>query len=162
VSSEDELRRALGRFATGVALVTAPVDGVNEGLVVNSFTSVSLVPPLVAFCPSRASLTWARMRRAGRFGINVLPEGSERFVRHAARPGTERVALVEHTVSTSGVARLDCAVAFLECAVTAEHAAGDHTIVVGRVEALACAAGTPLVFWRGGYGTVDAALSGRA
>jgi 3-hydroxy-9,10-secoandrosta-1,3,5(10)-triene-9,17-dione monooxygenase reductase component len=63
-------RDALSRFATGVAFVTAAPDGEPAGLIVNSLTSVSLEPPLVSFCPSRSSLTWSRIRRAGRFGVN--------------------------------------------------------------------------------------------
>ena len=72
-------RDALGRFATGVAFVTAAPDGEPAGLIVNSLTSVSLEPPLVSFCPARSSLTWSRMRRARRFGVNVLGRQHERF-----------------------------------------------------------------------------------
>jgi 3-hydroxy-9,10-secoandrosta-1,3,5(10)-triene-9,17-dione monooxygenase reductase component len=64
-------RDAVGRFATGVAFVTAAPDGEPSELIVNSLTSISLHPPLVAFCPSRTSLTWSRMRRTGRFSVNV-------------------------------------------------------------------------------------------
>ena len=71
-------RDALGRFATGVALVTAAPDGEPHGLIVNSLTSDSLEPPLVSFSASRSSLTWSRMRRAGRFGVNVLGRQHER------------------------------------------------------------------------------------
>src|SRR3954468_8696407 len=76
-------RDALGRFATGVAFVTAAPGGEPAGLIVNSPVSVSLEPPLVAFCPSRGSLTWSRMRRTGRFGVNVLGTLEERFARRA-------------------------------------------------------------------------------
>src|SRR3954468_8443814 len=83
-----DFRRALGRFATGVTLVTAPG---GEALVVNAFMSVSLDPPLVAFGAGRASLTWRRMRRSGVLGINVLP-AAVRDVRERARPGADRLA----------------------------------------------------------------------
>ena len=76
-------RDTLGRLATGVAFVTAAPDGEPAGLIVNSLTSVSLDPPLVAFCPSRSSLTWSRMRRAGRFGVNILGRQHERFAKRA-------------------------------------------------------------------------------
>jgi 3-hydroxy-9,10-secoandrosta-1,3,5(10)-triene-9,17-dione monooxygenase reductase component len=72
-------RDALGRFATGVAFVTAAPDGEPAGLIVNSLASVSLEPAMIAFCPSRNSLTWSRMRRARRFGVNVLGRRHERF-----------------------------------------------------------------------------------
>src|SRR5947208_4252023 len=85
-------RDALGRFATGVAFVTAAPDDEPTGLIVNSLASVSLDPPLVSFCPSRSSLTWCRMRRASRFGVNVLGRQHERFVARATPPGTDRFA----------------------------------------------------------------------
>jgi flavin reductase like protein len=85
-------RGALGRFATGVAFVTAAPDGEPAGLIVNSLTSVSLDPPLVSFCPSRSSLTWQRMRRTGRFGVNVLGHEHERFAIRATPAGADRFA----------------------------------------------------------------------
>src|SRR5918994_5482944 len=88
-------RTALGRFPTGVALVTAAPGGEPAGLIVNSLTSVSLEPPLLSFCPSRSSLTWARMRRTGRFGVNVLGRQHERFARSASPPGADRFARVD-------------------------------------------------------------------
>jgi flavin reductase (DIM6/NTAB) family NADH-FMN oxidoreductase RutF len=95
-------RDALGRFATGVAFVTAAPDGEPAGLIVNSLTSVSLEPPLVAVCPSRSSLTWSRMRRAGRFGINVLGVRHERFAN--ARPLPARTDSLDSTGSSGTVA----------------------------------------------------------
>ena len=80
-------RTALGRFPTGVAFVTAVPDGEPAGLIVSSLTSVSLEPPLLSFCPSRRSLTWSRMRRTQRFGVNVLGRRHERF---ATRRGPVR------------------------------------------------------------------------
>src|SRR3954471_4674503 len=83
---ERELRAAFGRFATGVAFVTADVDGTPLGLIVSSFAAVSLDPPLVSFCPSRDSITWQRMRRAGRCTINILAARPGRSSRLAASP----------------------------------------------------------------------------
>src|SRR6059058_4792165 len=83
-------RDALGRFATGVAFVTAATEGAPAGLIVNSLTSVSLEPPLVSFCPSRHSHTWTRMRRARRLGVNILRRQHERFVRRAAPAHADR------------------------------------------------------------------------
>src|SRR5690242_21554868 len=88
-------RDALGRFATGVAFVTAAPGGEPAGLIVNSLASVSLEPPLVSFCPSRRSLTWSRMRRTGGFGVNVLGEGHLSFAQRATPPGAERFAGVD-------------------------------------------------------------------
>ena len=129
-------RDALGRFATGVAFVTAAPDGEPAGLIVNSLTSVSLEPPLVSFSPSRSSLTWSRMRRAGRFGVNVLGRQHERFAGRATPAGADRFAGLDWELGRGGVPLLTDALASLECEIVAEHPAGDHWIVVGRVDDL--------------------------
>lgn len=146
-------RDALGRFATGVAFVTANRDGEPAGLIVNSLTSVSLRPPLVAFCPSRSSLTWSRMRRARRFGVNVLGREHERFARRATPAGADRFAGLDWEVGHGGVPLLTDALACLECEIVAEHPAGDHWIVVGRVDGLRVwPVKDPLVFFAGAFG----------
>jgi 3-hydroxy-9,10-secoandrosta-1,3,5(10)-triene-9,17-dione monooxygenase reductase component len=148
-------REALGRFATGVALVTAAPDGEPAGLIVNSLTSVSLDPPLVSFCPSRSSLTWSRMRRTGRFGVNVLGWQHERYARRATPAGADRFAGLDWQLGRGGVPLLTDALACLECEITAEHPAGDHWIVVGRVADLRVSpVDEPLVFFAGGFGAV--------
>jgi flavin reductase (DIM6/NTAB) family NADH-FMN oxidoreductase RutF len=145
---ERRLRAAYGRFATGVAFVTAEVGGTSQGLIVSSFTAVSLRPPLVSFCPARDSLTWRRMRTAGRFTVNVLAAPHGEFARRAAVPGADRF-------SDPGV--VDDALAAFECELEAEHVAGDHSIVVGRVRALeVCRDGRPLVYFAGGFGSFHA------
>jgi 3-hydroxy-9,10-secoandrosta-1,3,5(10)-triene-9,17-dione monooxygenase reductase component len=146
-------RDALGRFATGVAFVTAAPDGEPAGLIVNSLASVSLEPPLVSFCPSRSSLTWSRMRRTGRFGVNVLGRRHERFAMRAARPGADRFAGLDWEPGGGGVPLLTDALANLECEIVAEHPAGDHRIVVGRVDALHTSPNKdPLLFFAGAFG----------
>jgi len=136
------VRAAFGRFATGVAFVTAEVDGDPLGLIVSTFTAVSLEPPLISFCPGRASLTWRRMRRAGRFTVHVLGAGHGAFARRAAVPGAERFA-----------EPLPEPLAVIECDLAAEHPAGDHSIVVGRVRDLHVSGEPdPLVYFDGGFG----------
>jgi 3-hydroxy-9,10-secoandrosta-1,3,5(10)-triene-9,17-dione monooxygenase reductase component len=148
-------RDALGRFATGVALVTAAPDGEPAGLIVNSLASVSLEPPLVSFCPSRNSLTWSRMRRARRFGVNVLGREHEQFVRRASPAGADRFAGLDWALGRHGVPLVADALATLECEIVAEHPAGDHWIVVGRVAgARSSSVDEPLVFFAGAFGTV--------
>ena len=145
-------RDALGRFATGVAFVTAAPGGEPAGLIVNSLASVSLEPPLVSFCPSRRSLTWSRMRRAGRFGVNVLGRRHERFAIRATPAGADRFAGLDWELGCRGVPRLRDALASLECEIVAEHPAGDHSIVVGRVEDLRMSAiDEPLIFFAGAF-----------
>jgi 3-hydroxy-9,10-secoandrosta-1,3,5(10)-triene-9,17-dione monooxygenase reductase component len=151
--SARSFRDALGRFATGVAFVTAAPDGQPSGLIVNSLASVSLDPPLVSFCPSRSSLTWSRMRRTGRFGVNVLARRHESFARRATPAGADRFAGLDWEPGRGGVPLLTGALASLECEIVAEHPAGDHWIVVGRVENLRVAPETdPLVFFAGAFG----------
>jgi 3-hydroxy-9,10-secoandrosta-1,3,5(10)-triene-9,17-dione monooxygenase reductase component len=155
-SDATEFRDALGTFATGVAFVTAAPGGRPEGLIVNSLTSVSLEPPLVAFCPARSSLTWQRMRRTGRFGVNVLARQHEDFVRRATPAGADRFSGIDWTPGVRGVPLLTGALASLECEIVSEHAAGDHWIVVGRVEGLRKrSADQPLVFFAGRYSALQ-------
>jgi 3-hydroxy-9,10-secoandrosta-1,3,5(10)-triene-9,17-dione monooxygenase reductase component len=147
-------RDALGRFATGVAFVTAAVDGKPAGLIVNSLTSVSLQPPLVSFCPARSSLTWSRMRRTGRFAVNVLGRQHERFARRATPAGADRFAGLDWKLGRGGVPLLADALATLECDIVAEHPTGDHWIVVGRIENLRIPPiNDPLIFFAGAFGT---------
>ncbi len=149
-------RDALAKFATGVAFVTAAPDGKPAGLIVNSLTSVSLEPPLVSFAPARSSLTWSRMRRTRRFGVNVLGRRHEEFARRATPAGADRFAGLDWELGRGGVPLLTDALATLECEIVAEHPAGDHWIVVGRVDDLRTwAIEDPLVFFAGAFATVQ-------
>jgi 3-hydroxy-9,10-secoandrosta-1,3,5(10)-triene-9,17-dione monooxygenase reductase component len=146
-------RDALGRFATGVAFVTAAPDGEPAGLIVNSLTSVSLEPPLVSFCPSRSSLTWSRMRRAGRFGVNVLGRHQQPFAKRATPAGADRFAGLDWQPGRGGAPLLTDALATLECEIVAEHPAGDHWIVVARVDEVRISPGKdPLLFFAREFG----------
>jgi flavin reductase (DIM6/NTAB) family NADH-FMN oxidoreductase RutF len=149
----DELRRAAARFPTGVALVTAPG---GRALVIDSFISVSLEPPLIAFSPSRTSLTWRRMRATGRFGVSVLGARHAEGIRERARPGADRLAGLDVDLVT-GVPVVRDALAVLVCTLEREHAAGDHTVAIGRVRQIRHGRPEPpLVFFEGRFGTVSA------
>ncbi len=149
-------RDALSRFATGVAFVTAAPGGEPAGLIVNSLTSVSLEPPLVSFCPSRSSLTWSRMRRARRFGVNVLGRHHERFAQRATAAGADRFAGLDWALGHGGVPLLTDALACLECEMVAEHRAGDHWIVVGHVRSMRISPiKEPLIFFAGAFGALQ-------
>jgi 3-hydroxy-9,10-secoandrosta-1,3,5(10)-triene-9,17-dione monooxygenase reductase component len=151
-------REALGRFATGVAFVTAAPDGEPAGLIVNSLASVSLEPPLVSFSPSRSSFTWSRMRRSGRFGVNVLGRQHERFATRATPAGADRFCGLDWERGPGGAPLLTDALASFECEIVAEHPAGDHWIIVGRVDELRIPPiGEPLVFFAGAFGALAAA-----
>jgi len=153
-------RDAIGRFATGVAFVTAAPNGEPVGLIVNSLTSVSLEPPLVSFCPSRSSLTWTRMRRTGRLGVNVLARQHQHFATRATPAGADRFAGLDWQPGRGGAALLTDALATLECEIIAEHPAGDHWIVVARVDEVRITpGGDPLVFFAGAFGALQAAVT---
>jgi flavin reductase (DIM6/NTAB) family NADH-FMN oxidoreductase RutF len=120
----------------------------------NSVTSVSLDPPLVLVCAAKSSTTWPGIRASGRFCLNVMAAGHEAICRRFAAKGSERFGGVEWHSRPAGPG-LDEAVAWIECALREEHDAGDHVIAVADVLALEAAgeAHSPLVFFRGRYGT---------
>lgn len=150
------LRKVLGRYPTGVVVVTTAHDGVLQGMACNSFTSVSLDPPLVAFCPARSSSTWPRMRPAGSMVINILGHEHEEMSRRFAARDIDRFEGVSHWQAPSGAPVLEAAIGWLDCTLEAEHEGGDHTIVVARVEALGLREGDSLVFMGGAYGRFSA------
>lgn len=150
---EARFRQVLGHFPTGVTVVTAVVEGEPAGLAVNSFTSVSLEPPLVAVCISTGSATWPRVRATGRFCVNILSQDQEAVSRAFAARSRTRFAGIGHRPAPSGAPILTGVLAWIDCSIDAEHVAGDHVIVVGRVHDLAVLReDRPLVFYRGGYG----------
>jgi flavin reductase (DIM6/NTAB) family NADH-FMN oxidoreductase RutF len=153
-----EFRRVLGNFATGVAVITAPPATTGDspaGFACQSFTSLSLDPPLVAFMVGRRSTTWPRIARAGVFCVNVLGAHQTELCRAFAVSGADKFAGVAYdTAPVSGSPRLSGAVAWIDCAIHAVHTGGDHLIVVGRVDALGTAADDPegpLLFHRGRF-----------
>jgi len=146
-----DLRRAASTFPRGVALVTGPG---RLGIHVDTFISVSLDPPLVAFSPSRQSLTWRRIRRAGRIAISVLGVHHAPGLRERAQPGADSLAGLSLEL-VGGVTVVRDALAVLLCTLEAEHRAGDHTLAVARVlEVRHGVGGAPLVYHRGAFGTV--------
>jgi 3-hydroxy-9,10-secoandrosta-1,3,5(10)-triene-9,17-dione monooxygenase reductase component len=149
-------RSVLGRFATGVTIVTAMDGDAPVGMAVNSFMSVSLDPPLVAFCPTKSSSTWQRIQAARAFCVNILGQDHEDLCRLFATAGADRFGRIGWSTGASGSPLLDGMTAWIDCHIDAEHDAGDHLIVVGRVLELAVASeGHPLLFYRGGYGRLD-------
>ncbi|MGW1032346.1 flavin reductase family protein [Streptomyces antibioticus] len=152
-----EFRRVLGAFASGVTVITAPAgDGEPgpAGFACQSFSSLSLDPPLVAFMVGRTSTTWPRIARAGVFCVNVLGADQAALCRAFAVSGADKFAGVRHDPApVSGAPRLTGALAWIDCAIHAVHTGGDHLIVVGRVTALGTTAGEepPLLFHRGRF-----------
>ncbi len=154
------LRGVLGHFASGVVVVTAAGPDGPLGLTCQSFTSLSLDPPLVSVSPARSSTTWPRIRDVGRFGVSVLAEDQSRLSDAFARSGGEKYAGVRWRPAPSGAPVLDGACAWVDCALWREYDGGDHTIVVGRVTALGDdPARAPLLYHRGGYGIAPPAAA---
>ncbi len=146
-------RQVLGHYPTGVVVVTAAPGGVPLGLSIGSFASLSLDPPLVLFCPDRASSTWPRIREAGVFCANVLAADQEEIARAFALRGSDRYQGVGWRPSRSGSPIIHGCLAWVDCDIEETSAGGDHHIVVGRVRDLDVEReGAPLVFFRGGYG----------
>ncbi|MFF4254234.1 flavin reductase family protein [Streptomyces sp. NPDC001663] len=154
---QGEFRRVLGNFATGVTVITAPPTDDSPtpaGFACQSFSSLSLDPPLVAFMVGRTSTTWPRIARAGVFCVNVLGAGQGELCRGFAVSGADKFAGVAYdTAPVSGSPRLAGAAAWIDCTIHAVHTGGDHLIVVGRVDALGAgdAPDGPLVFHRGRF-----------
>lgn len=158
--NDREFRHAMSQFCTGVVVVTGLAQNEALGFSAQSFVSVSLDPPLVSICPARSSLTWPRLRASGRFGINVLAADQHPVCATFARSGGDKFALQRWSPSAeSGLPVLDGVIAYMECTLEAEHAAGDHTLVIGHVQALQVldAERAPLLFFRGRYGAFAAA-----
>ena len=150
-------RSVLGNYPTGVCVITGcDHNGLASGLVVGSFTSVSLDPPMVAFFPDRKSGSWPQVRACGHFCVNVLGEDQLDLCRQFASKGGNKFAGVAYRLSDRGMPLLDNAVAHVECRIESETDAGDHTIVLGRVLSLAAERNVgPLLFTKGTYGRFD-------
>lgn len=154
-------RQVLGHFCTGVTVITALVDqGEPVGFACQSFTAVSLEPPLVLFCPSRTSATWPRIERVGHFCANVLTDDQRNLSRIfgvSAAPGADKFAGLRWSSCSSGAPVLEGALTWIGCTVQAVHEAGDHYVVIGRVTELGdCAPEAPLLFYRGRYAVTAA------
>src|SRR5438270_268434 len=157
----DSFRHVLGHYPTGVAVITAHTSDGPVGLSMNSFTSLSLQPPLVLFCPSVSSTTWPLLREVGRLAINVLSAGQQEVSRRFAARDADRFAGLDWSAGQNGAPLLNDALGWLECRIQAEYPAGDHTVVIAEIERMGVhdAIGEPLVYFRGGYyqGISDAA-----
>src|SRR3954468_20304627 len=147
-------RQVLGRYPTGVAVITAiGPDDKPVGLAVGTFTSISLDPPLVGFLPAPSSTSWPKIREAGVFCVNILAHEQEPICRVFASKAPDKFASVPWRPAASGAPILDGVVAWIDCDLDAVHPAGDHDIVVGRVRDMQpLEHNLPLVFFEGGYG----------
>lgn len=149
-----KFREVLGHYPTGVAVVTGIADdGEAIAMVVGTFTSVSLDPPLVAFLPTKGSFTFGKLQTSEGFTVNILANDQEGLCRQLARPAANKLADITWTPSSNGSPVLDGVVATIDCSFHSVTEAGDHNIVLGAVEDLQVLRPvTPLLFFQGGYG----------
>jgi flavin reductase (DIM6/NTAB) family NADH-FMN oxidoreductase RutF len=147
-------RQVLGHYPTGVCVVTAlDTDGNPCGMVVGSFTSVSLDPPLVGFFPDKRSGSWPLIEQAGHFCVNVLASDQTDLCRQLARPGANKFTDVEYELSAHNLPILAGATVAIECRLESVVPAGDHWLVLGRVLGLEARRDAgPMLFFRGQYG----------
>jgi 3-hydroxy-9,10-secoandrosta-1,3,5(10)-triene-9,17-dione monooxygenase reductase component len=151
---EAAFRRVLARFATGVVVVTGATEAGPAGLTCQSFSSLSLDPPLVLLSTARSSTTWPRIAATGRFAVNVLAADQQALSTRFAVSGGDKFAGQAWRTGALGNPLLDGAIAHVECDIDAVHDGGDHVIVVGRVRALKAPgldAASPLVYYGSGY-----------
>lgn len=147
-------RQVLGHFPTGVTVITAVDEGAPVGLAIGSFSSLSLDPPLVLFCPGSQSSSWPKIRHAGSFCVNVLAADQEHICRVFAGKDPDKFASVEWSrTKATGSPLIGGVLAWIDCDIEQVLPGGDHDIVVGRVRDMDTSDKTgPLVFYRGGYG----------
>lgn len=152
-----EFRNTLGQFCTGVVIATGCVDGRPAGFAAQSFSSVSLDPPLVSLCPARTSTSWPRLRESGSFCINILAADQKPVCDVFAQSGVDKFAALPWHRGVTGSPVLEGVLAYVDCDLEAEHDAGDHTVVLGRVRdgRILDPTASPLLFFRGRYGRFD-------
>ena len=149
---ESLFRQAFGRFATGVAVLTTRWQGLDYAMTANSLTSVSLDPPLLLVCPGRNAASLSAIRHTGLFGVSVLSSAQRDVAERFATRGVDRFSHGEWVESESGVLLLEGACANFACSLANDIEAGDHQVLIGRIESFRSAGDrNPLMYLRGGY-----------
>ncbi|MHB1224725.1 MAG: flavin reductase family protein [Gemmatimonadaceae bacterium] len=152
----DSFRAALGRFASSVTVITSRgADGRDMGMTASAFCSLSLDPPLVLVCVDQAASLHPVLIVGQPFAVNILASDQEALSRRFAGTELERFEGLGFSRGAAGPALLDDVLAHLECRVEMLHRGGDHTICVGRVDAVNVNRGHPLLYYRGGYAQLD-------
>lgn len=146
-------REALGHYASGITVITSLIDGEQIGFTCQSFYSVSTSPPLVSFSVKASSYSYPKIRRAGRFAVNILSGEQAEISNQFARQGSDKWHGVEWQESPLGNPVIAGCLHWLDCDIHAEYAAGDHLIVIGEVKALNLqeTASQPLLYFKGQY-----------
>jgi flavin reductase (DIM6/NTAB) family NADH-FMN oxidoreductase RutF len=156
VIDQDSFRAVLGRFASGVTVVTAlDRSGHDQGMTVSAFCSLSLDPPLILFCVDHTASMYESLKTVPGFIVNILSENQEPLARRFSGPDPNRFDGIGFARGVSGVAILDDVLGYLECKRVAVHPGGDHSIYVGEVEVARSKEGRPLLYYRGGYAQLE-------
>ena len=155
--SSRELRDALGQFCTGITVITAVEDDKPVGFACQSFSALSLEPPLVLFCPMKTSGSWKGIEKAGRFAVNILSEEQEDVSSTFGRRGDDKFAQIDWSPSPLGSPVIEGVMAWLDCEIDQVLDGGDHWIVLGRVDNLGPTKRDirPLLFYRGAYLSIE-------
>jgi len=149
------LRRALGAFATGVTIVTARTpEGEPVGFTANSFTSVSLEPPLLLVCLSHTAASYSVFREANSFAVNVLEVGQEETAKRFASRGADKFGATPWPPGREGAPLIDGSLARFDCAMDSRVTAGDHDILIGRVMGFSLHEGAALLYHFGNFRTL--------
>lgn len=150
-----QFRRALGNFACGVTIVTAcDAAGNKVGVTANSFNSVSLDPPLILWSLDKRSSTWDTFREASHFAVNILASSQIELSNHFARPQEDKFADIEFLQGLGGAPVFQGCAGNFQCATFQQIDAGDHWLIIGRVEKFEDFSQPPLVYHQGGYAMV--------
>lgn len=150
--SKEEFRSALGRFVSGVTVITT-LDKNNRpaGITVSAFSSLSLEPPLILACIEKRASVHAYLSEDTHFAVNILAEDQEHLSRRFSSKDLDRFDATGYKEGANGSPLLDGALAYIECRVLETYPGGDHTIVVGEVESVSVGDHRPLAYYRGGY-----------
>jgi len=149
-------RSVLGRFASGVTVLTArDQEGRDHGMTVSAFCSVSLEPPLVLASIWEEAEMCGVLQKADYFGVNILESGQEAISRRFAEHEGDRFDGIGYSRGGSGVAILDGVLAHAECRIVERRVAGDHLLFIGEVEDAVVRGDRPLLYYRGGYARLE-------
>ena len=152
----DTFRSVLGRFASGVTIVTTrDADGIDHGMTVSAFCSLSLDPPMVVFCVDHVASMHDMLLAHPPCGMSILSSNQEAYSRRFADQDNERFDGIAYSRGESGVVLLDNALAHLECRLVAHHEGGDHTVYIAQVDRAEPRHGRPLLYYRGGYAQLE-------
>jgi flavin reductase (DIM6/NTAB) family NADH-FMN oxidoreductase RutF len=146
-----EFRNLIGRFLTGVTVVTTAHEGTLHGITASAVASLSVDPPTLIVCLNKQSATRGAIAAAGRFVVNVLAAGQADLAMHFASKSPDKFVRMEVEASPRGLPRLPGSLAAIDCSLVAEVDGGTHSIFIGRAEAGSGAPGAPLAYFRGRF-----------